>query len=142
MPYSVLLQDHTMLFPPTYQVLGPCVALVLTCMVFTPSASRPALELPRVRTRSAKAFRRSKQLVSMTSLLSSRSALFGTKNFLLLPWLSALRKRSIRRAAWTAMANLMTLHKTRNRRLPQPCSATHYIGSISLDRSPYELPKF
>ena len=30
MPYSVLLQDHTMLFPQTYQVLGPCAALVLT----------------------------------------------------------------------------------------------------------------
>ena len=30
MPCSVLLQDHTMLFPPAYWALVPCVALVLT----------------------------------------------------------------------------------------------------------------
>ena len=65
--------DHTTLFPPTYEVFGPCAALVLTRLVFTLSASRSAPEVPRVRTRSTKAFRRSKQLESMTLLLWKRN---------------------------------------------------------------------
>ena len=40
------------------------------------------------------------------------------RNFLLLPWLVALRKRSICTVVKTTMANLMVLHRTRNRRLP------------------------
>ena len=51
MPFSVQLQDHTLLFTPTYFVLVPCVALVLTWLVSILSASRPVIELPRVRTR-------------------------------------------------------------------------------------------
>ena len=67
--------------PPEYWVLVPCVALVLTWLVSTLSESRPATELPRVRIRSAKAFRRSRQLESMTLLLSLRSAPSGKRNF-------------------------------------------------------------
>ena len=53
------------------------------------------------------------------------------------PWLVAQRKRSILYVVWTAMANLMILHRTRNRRLPQPCFKTNYIGRILLNRSPH-----
>ena len=141
MPNSVLLQDHTMLFSPAYKVLIPCVALFLTWLVSTLSASRPDIEL-RVRIRSAKAFRRSKQLERVYLLLSLRSAPSGTRNFLLLPWLVALRKRSMWYVVWTATANLMIFHRTRNRRLPQPWSATNQRGRILLDRSPYGPPRY
>ena len=80
---SVLLQDRTMQLPPTYWVFVPCVALVLRRLVSMLSASRPAIELPRVRTRSAKAFRRSRQLESWT-FQSSRSTPSGKRNFLFL----------------------------------------------------------
>ena len=40
------------------------------------------------------------------------------------------------------MANLMILHRTRNRRLPQPFSATNYTGRILLHRSPHRPPRF
>ena len=43
------------------QALVPCVVLVLTWLVSALSASGPAVELPRVRTRSAKCLRRSRQ---------------------------------------------------------------------------------
>ena len=41
-----------MLHPLAYKALVPCVVLVLTWLVSTLSPSRPAIELPRVRTRS------------------------------------------------------------------------------------------
>ena len=43
-----------MLFPPACWALVPCVALVLTWLVSILSALRPAIEVPRARTRSAK----------------------------------------------------------------------------------------
>ena len=67
--------------PNSLQGVGPCVGLVLTWLVPTPSASRPAVELPRVRTRSAKAFRRFRHLESMTLILSLRYAPSGKRNF-------------------------------------------------------------
>ena len=85
MPFSVLLQDHTMLFRPAYLVLVSCAALVLTWLVSILSASRLAIELPRVRTLSAKAFRRSRQPESMTLLLSLRSTPSGKRNCSLRP---------------------------------------------------------
>ena len=50
MPCSARPQDHTLLFPLAYLALVPCAALVLTWLVSTLSASRPAIELPHVRT--------------------------------------------------------------------------------------------
>ena len=137
MPNSVLLQDHTTLFTPASKVLVPCVALVLTWLVSILLASRPAIELPRVRTRSAKACRRSRQPESTTLLLSGRSAPSGKRNFSLHPWLEALRKRSILYVVWTAMANLMILHRTRSRRLPQAYGLhkQDFDGPISLRSS-------
>ena len=55
-----------MLFLPACLALVPCVVLVLTWLVSTLSASRPAVELPRVRTRSTKDFRRSRLPERMT----------------------------------------------------------------------------
>ena len=66
----------------------------------------------------------------------------GTRNFLLPPWLVAPRKLSILYVTWTAVANLMILHRTRNRILPQPCSATSYMGKTLLDQSPCGPPEF
>ena len=142
MPYSVL-QDQTMLFPPTKRCwvrvcgLGPDLVGIHSNSLAARSRTAACSN-----TLSQGLQRRPKQLVGVTLLRSSRSALFGTRNFSLLPWLVALRKRSIWYVVWAVMANLMILHKTRSRRLPQPCSATHYIGRISLDRSPYGLPRF
>ena len=50
MPYSfrALPEAHTVSFPPAYLVLVPCVALALTSLASTLSASQPAIELPRV----------------------------------------------------------------------------------------------
>ena len=50
-------------FPPTYYVLVPLVALDPTCLGFTQSASRLAVELPPLRTCPTKALRRFRQLV-------------------------------------------------------------------------------
>ena len=85
----------------------------------TLSASRPAIELPRVRTRSAKALRRSRQVEGRILLLFLRSAPTVKRNFLLLPWLVAPRKHSILYVVWTTMARLTIFHLTGNRRLPQ-----------------------
>ena len=122
--------------------LVPCVASVLAWFASTLSASRPASELPRVRTRSTKGLRRSRQLEGMILLLFLRSPPTGRRNFLLLPWLAAPRNLPILYVTWTAMANLMISHRIRNRRLPQPYYATHYIDRISLDRSAHGLPRF
>ena len=104
MPYSSPPQEHTMPSPPTFYVLVPCAALDLTWLGSPLSASQPAIELPPVRTRSAKAFRRFRQLVGMTSLQFSLSAPTGKRIVWLLPWLVALRKPSIFCVAWTAVA--------------------------------------
>ena len=62
-------RSHTMPFTQTYYVLVPCVALlpdlVGTCSVSLVARCRTA---PPARTRSAKAFKRSRQLESMTFL--------------------------------------------------------------------------
>ena len=100
----------------------PCVALVLTWSVSTLSASRPAIELPRVRTRSTMDLRRFRQPERLILLLSLRSAPTWKRNFLLPPWLATPQKRSILYVVWTAMANLMRYHRTRSRRLPQAYS--------------------
>ena len=116
------------------------VALVLTWLVPTLSASRPAIELPRVRTRSTKDLTRSWLPGCMTSLPSSHSAAPGKRNSLLPPWLVAPRMRSTLCVVWTAMANLMRYHRTRSRSLPKAYSATNYIHRILHDQSPYGPP--
>ena len=96
-----------------------------------------ATELPRVRIRSAKASRRSRQLESMTVLQSLRSAHRGKG-------ISCSFHGSVYCGSVQCgmLANLMNLHRTRNRRLPQPCSATNYIGRILLGRSLCGPPRF
>ena len=49
----------------------------------------------------------------------------------------ALRMRSMWYVVWAAMANLMILHRTRNRKLPQAYSVTNNMGRILLDRYPH-----
>ena len=51
------------------------------------SASRPAIELPRVRTRSTKDLQRSRLPERLILLLSLRSVPTGKRTFLLPPWL-------------------------------------------------------
>ena len=74
MPLCVQLQDGTSIDLLTFWELAPCVALVMTWLVSTPPASQPAIELPRVRTRSTKGLRRCKLPARMSSHLSLHSA--------------------------------------------------------------------
>ena len=76
--------------PTNLLCVGPCAALVLTWLVFTLSASWPALEVSRVRTRSTKAFRRSSQLQSLTfALVLALSSIWSKRISRHRPWLKA-----------------------------------------------------
>ena len=118
------------------------MALVLTWLVSILSASRPAIELPRYRTRSTKDLRRSRLPERLILHLVLHSAPIGKRNFLLPPWLVALQMRLILYVVWTTMANLMRSHRTKSRRLPQAYFVTNYIHRILLDQSPYGPPRF
>ena len=141
LPYSSPPQAHTMPSPPTYYVLVPCAALDLTWLGSTLSAFRPAIELPRVRTRSAKALRRFRQLVGMTLLQFWLSAPTGNRYFWLFPWLVALRRPSILYVAWTAAASLMILHRTTHGCLFL-ASRQNYMSKTLPDQSLHVPPKF
>ena len=120
--------------PPAYNVLVPCVALVLTWLV---STNCRLFEHAQPR-----ASRRFRQLVGKILLQSLLSAPTGKRNFWLLPWLVALRRLSTLYVAWTAVANLMIHHRKRNKRLPQPCFATNYVSRTLHGQSLYVPPKF
>ena len=87
-----------------------------------------AIELPRVRTRSNKDLRRSRQPERLILPLLLRSAPTGKRNFLLPPWLVAPRKRSILFVVWTAMANLMRYHRTRQTTYAGFCWTNLLVG--------------
>ena len=63
--------------PANLLCVGSCVDLDPTWLGSTLSASRPAIELPHVRTRSSKAFKRFRLLVNMILLQCLLSALIG-----------------------------------------------------------------
>ena len=119
-----------MLFPPVCYVLVPCVVLVLTWLVSTLSAWRPAIELPRVRKRSTKDLRRSRLPERLILHLFLHSATTVGRICLLPPWLAALRKRSKLYVVWTTMAGFMRSRKIRITRLPPACFVTNYIHII------------
>ena len=79
MHYWWAIQCHT---PLTYNMLVPFVALDPTWLGFILSASRPAIELPHIRTLSAKAFKRFRLLADMILLQYLLSALICEKYFL------------------------------------------------------------
>ena len=124
-----------MLFPPAYTVLVPCVALDLTWLASTRSASRPAIELPRVRTRSAKDLRRSRQLERMILLLFLRSGPTGKKEFLASSTAhSTAEAFNIVRCSDHSGKLDDSPQDKKNKRLPQPCSATNFIGRTVLGK--------
>ena len=122
--------------------VGSTCGIAPTLWRFTLLASRPVIELRPVQTRSIKAWKRSRQLVGMIWLQLLLSAPTGKRIFWLLPWLVALRMRSLLYVAWTAVANLMILRRTRNKRLPQPCSATNCMSKTLPDQSLHVPPEF
>ena len=122
--------------------LVPCAALVLTWLVFTLSASRPAKELARVRTRSTKTFRRSRQLVGVTLLLSLRSAPSGAMK-LLAP--------SLARSIAEAFNMVCCLDRNgkpddspqdKKQKVATTLLRDELLGRILLHRSPHRPPRF
>ena len=83
----------------------------------TLSASRTAIELPHVRTRSSKAFKRFRLLVNMVLLQCLLSALIGRRIFWCLPWLAALRRPLTLYGVWTTLVNSVMLHKTKGEKV-------------------------
>ena len=113
MPYSVLLSIQclrtSLLCVGSVCGLGPdLVGIHPLCQLRGPLSDCSLFE--HAQPRPSEPPRRSRQLEKMTVLLFLRSAPFGKRNVLLLPWLVALRKRSLWHVASTAMENLMILH--------------------------------
>ena len=99
MPYNALMQARTMPVPPASHALAPCVVLdptfVESTLLAFPTNYRTASNSDTLNNCLAKI----RELMDMS----------------LLPFLLSV--------VWTTVANLMNLHKTRNKRLPQPCFA-------------------
>ena len=141
-PYNALLQAHTMPVPPTYYVLVPFVALDPTCLGFTQSASRPGCRTAASLNTHNKGLEKDSGSSCMIWLTFLLSALIGRSISWSLPWLIALRRRSILYVAWTTVANLMIFHRTGNKRLPQPCFATNYMSRTLPGQSLHVPPAF
>ena len=113
-----LMQARTMPVPPASHALAPCVVLdptfVESTLLAFPTNYRTASNSDTLNNCLAKI----RELMDMS----------------LLPFLLSV--------VWTTVANLMNLHKTRNKRLPQPCFAEKYRIRTLPDRSLHVLPEF
>ena len=122
------------------------MALVLTWLASTLSASRPAIELPRARIRSTKDLRRSRLPELVILHLFLHSAPTGKRNFLLPPLFAAPRMRSILFVFWTTMANFDEVSQDREQKKVATsllCDKLHtqdFAGPISLRASTVSGP--
>ena len=121
-------------FPPAYEVLVPCVVLVLIWLATTLSTLRPAIELPRVRTLS-QVLEMIQAVRALDFVLFLRSVPNWKRNFLFPPRLAAQRQRATLYVIWTAMESLRRYHRTRNKSWPQAFFVMNYICRILPDRS-------